>query len=300
MTYYYTAFGLSISSQLEFSELLPIDPAPTDLTITLGKTPNALAQVSVSNFMTQANETEYLLQIQDVANYYIVNNYHITIELLDESNLPLARSYFLGTVLGALLARRGFFTLHSSAINVNGKAILFCGKSGAGKSTTAAYFEMQGHPLISDDICPIYQDAQGKVFTHSGIPQMKLWQDAINHFGIPQTDSLKRLIQRNNKFARPLSDSFHQHPTEVAKIFFLQTNRKNEFTIEKLRSDQKISQLNLNAYLSNTFAKIKSTPKWFFTVTSIASKTDCYLVTRPDQKTIDEKYYKMILEAMRE
>jgi hypothetical protein len=204
---------------------------------------------------------------------------------LDESNLPLARSYFLGTVLGALLARRGFFTLHSSAINVNGKAILFCGKSGAGKSTTAAYFEMQGHPLISDDICPIYQDAQGKVFTHSGIPQ---------------TDSLKRLIQRNNKFARPLSDSFHQHPTEVAKIFFLQTNRKNEFTIEKLRSDQKISQLNLNAYLSNTFAKIKSTPKWFFTVTSIASKTDCYLVTRPDQKTIDEKYYKMILEAMRE
>lgn len=300
MTYYYTAFGLSISSQLQFEELLPIEPTTTDLTITLGKTPETLAEIKFSNITTQANDAEYLLKVKEIANYYILNNSQITIELLDDSSSFLARSYFLGPVLGALLARRGFLTLHSSAINVNGKAVLFCGNSGAGKSTTAAYFETLGYPLISDDICPIYQDAQGRVFTQAGFPQMKLWQDAIKHLGITPTEKFRKLIQKNNKFVRPLSESFHKHPTEIAKVFFLRTTHNQEITIDPLKTDQKITQLNHNAYLSKSLAQIKSTPKWFFTVTNIAAKTDCFLVSRPDTKTIDSKYYEMLQKAITE
>ncbi|MFT5498814.1 MAG: hypothetical protein ACI9TH_004229 [Kiritimatiellia bacterium] len=49
------------------------------------------------------------------------------------------------------IGKLGGGLVHCSGMNYKGKVYLFCGKSGAGKSTTAALWQAQGHTLLNDD-----------------------------------------------------------------------------------------------------------------------------------------------------
>lgn len=53
------------------------------------------------------------------------------------------------------LPRRGALILHASAIAAGGQALVFAGKSGAGKSTIAAMLAAAGHPMLSDELLVI-------------------------------------------------------------------------------------------------------------------------------------------------
>ncbi len=48
--------------------------------------------------------------------------------------------------------------LHAAAVEVEGKCIIFSGKSFGGKSTIANYFMAQGHTLLCDDSLGIYRE----------------------------------------------------------------------------------------------------------------------------------------------
>jgi hypothetical protein len=50
-----------------------------------------------------------------------------------------------------LLAMRGDLVLHASAVAVDGRAVLFCGPTGRGKSTIALALGEAGHPVLGED-----------------------------------------------------------------------------------------------------------------------------------------------------
>ncbi len=75
------------------------------------------------------------------------------------AELPLP---LYGTVTGLLLAWRGLIPIHGSAVEWNGNAVLFCGASGAGKSTTVAALISRGARLLSDDLSVLHSTAPGK------------------------------------------------------------------------------------------------------------------------------------------
>jgi hypothetical protein len=88
-------------------------------------------------------------------------------------------SYLLGPVMGFVLRVRGIVCLHASAVAVKRRAVVFIGDVGAGKSTTAMAMGRLGHPIISDDIVPIHENA-GLTYAHSGYPRVRLRQPSLS------------------------------------------------------------------------------------------------------------------------
>ncbi|HRX03380.1 MAG: hypothetical protein KDI12_05390 [Anaerolineae bacterium] len=64
-------------------------------------------------------------------------------------------------VLGPLLRRRGFFSLHAFAAARDGKAVLLVGDIGAGKTTTGLSLLEAGWKLVSNDSPLLSQSADG-------------------------------------------------------------------------------------------------------------------------------------------
>lgn len=125
------------------------------------------------------------------------------------------RLYLLGSCMGALLQQRGFIVLHGNAVTWdNETCTIFIGESGSGKSTTAAWHYLQGASIVTDDVCAIRFDAEGRPVIRPSYPQIKLWQTSADLLEL-STQNLKRVRQPDDKFRFPISTRFAQKPCVV-------------------------------------------------------------------------------------
>ena len=94
-------------------------------------------------------------------------------------------TYLLGPVMGFLLRRKQITCLHASGVELHGKAVLLCGDTGYGKSTTAAALALRGAPGLSEDIVPL-ELTKGEFWAVPGYPRICLWPEATaNLMGDP-------------------------------------------------------------------------------------------------------------------
>ena len=129
--------------------------------------------------------------------------------------------YLLGPVLGFVMRLRGLIPLHASAVAVRGKARLFVGEAGAGKSTTAAACATLGYPVLSDDIVPVVV-AAGSLVAYPAHPRVTMWPDSAEGlFGAD--DRLPALTPTYDKryLALEPGRSFQQSPLAVEVIYVL-------------------------------------------------------------------------------
>lgn len=78
----------------------------------------------------------------------------------------------LGAPLALVLAARGRYLLHASAVGIGGRAIALVGESGAGKSTLARAATEAGFVRLADDQFPVRLGAAPAALPH--FPQLKL------------------------------------------------------------------------------------------------------------------------------
>jgi hypothetical protein len=115
-------------------------------------------------------------------------------------SLEYVLSYITNPVMGLCLRLRDQVCLHASAIDLGGAALLISAPSGYGKSTTAAYFALRGHSIITDDISVLslrrdqsHQGSQSaEVFVTPGYPHLRLW-DEPTQLLLGATDALPRI-----------------------------------------------------------------------------------------------------------
>jgi hypothetical protein len=73
---------------------------------------------------------------------------------------------------------RGLEVLHASAVVLDGRAVLFAGPVGAGKSSLAAAFVRAGAQLVGDDVATLELDEQGlTVYPGSAVLQLRDAED---------------------------------------------------------------------------------------------------------------------------
>lgn len=87
----------------------------------------------------------------------------------------------LNFVVSASLTLQGEETLHSTVVEIDGRAVGLLGLSGAGKSTLAAFLISRGADLITDDMLRV-SFAGGALLAHSGPYRLKLLDEPGKRF----------------------------------------------------------------------------------------------------------------------
>ena len=116
----YHVFGLNIASAVPFLDM-PQTEGPPDVVIAYGKTPESLSDAKVSGVRYQAGPGEFLLQVDNVARYYVSNGGHILIERDPDAADEEILLFLMGSAMGAILHQRKFLPLHGSSIEIDGE-----------------------------------------------------------------------------------------------------------------------------------------------------------------------------------
>jgi hypothetical protein len=107
--------------------------------------------------------------------------------------------YLLGQALSFALVKQGLEPLHATSIVVEGKAVLFLGDSGFGKSTLAACFLTTGHRILNDDLL-ILKKTSGSILAYPGPARIKLFPNVALKYmgkadsGVPMNSFTRKLI----------------------------------------------------------------------------------------------------------
>jgi hypothetical protein len=108
--------------------------------------------------------------------------------------------YLWGTVFGAVAWLNGYFPLHASAVELDGRAIAFTADSGGGKSTLAAALAAGGMPHICDDTLPLAR-CDDRLLAVPDLKPVKLWEDGLALTGTPSDRPIAAVPGKH--FARP-------------------------------------------------------------------------------------------------
>jgi hypothetical protein len=124
-------------------------------------------------------EDNYLLRFPELADFLITSSGD-TISYFIEPNIPeeTIRHLILDQLIPRILGQRGYLILHASAVQLrDGKAIVFLGGTGWGKSTIASSYYENGAKLITDD-CLLIKIMDNKVFCVPNYHGLRLYPDS--------------------------------------------------------------------------------------------------------------------------
>jgi hypothetical protein len=220
-------------------------PLPTTtLEICQGTLPSILSPVLVKPHM-QANDNEILLDIFGVVKIQVTDGQHIRLYPSPGADADSIRLFLNGSALGALLHQRGILPFHGNSFLVDGRGVLLCGHSGAGKSSISAAFCQNGATFFNDDISPvIFQDNSAWIIPLKS--DIKLWDDSLVKLGIQQSE-LKRIRPQINKYFLPTSNS-NTSKAPLNHILILSIHNEKSFITKELAGIEKFETLRQAIY----------------------------------------------------
>jgi hypothetical protein len=282
--YKYWGFGLNITSEIKFPELLPTDFTVADMTIAVGKTPEKLeSETAIKRAYSWLTDDEYLLHLKTVGRYYAAHGNKIVVEPVPGIDEHSVRLFLLGTVIAAILYQRGQIPLHASAIVKDGRLVLFAGNSGAGKSTLIASLAKRGYVIFTDDIC-VLQHSSGntEVLGTASYPMVKLWEDAIGQLDNEQFNKDFKIRPKLPKYGQFFYDKFNSKSLPVDKLFILSPqNNAGDISISKLPAMEAFREIEKQAYKNQLISNTKLRGLHFSLLSQISGSLPVLKVTRP-------------------
>ncbi|HNX96251.1 MAG TPA: hypothetical protein PKK12_01085 [Candidatus Aminicenantes bacterium] len=274
-------FGLSVRSVLSLPapDLESIGGEP-DVEIALGTVPETLSDAKASGLRYWSRPGEFLLRVDGVARYHVQDGRRITIAPEPGVNTNDLLVFLMGSTMGALLHQRGILALHAGAIEANGKAILFCGKSGIGKSTLTAGFHRRGHPFLADDVCAVTMSPEGPLVL-PGFSRLKLWADTLKKLD-SNVNGLGSMRWRDGleKYFLPVESS-HDRPIPVGAIFLLSDTNSDRLEVVELKGMEKVPPLINQTYRFRFLEGQGGKDGHFAQCTAVARHAPLFRVVRP-------------------
>lgn len=279
--HYYSAYGLTIRSDIPLPELIPTANRQADISICFGAISDLSDEDRQAYRYIQANPNQIDLAWDGVGAFRVRNGHKIIVDPAPEADEALLRLFLLGTTLAMLLHQRGgTAVLHASVVAINGQAIGFIGEKGAGKSTMAATLQAHGHQLVADDILVVDLDSKYPMAL-PGFPHFKLWPDSIASLGhIPE--ALPKLRPELEKRGYRLRNGFAQTPVPLKQVYVLDYGES--IKVERLPVKDSLGQLMTHWYgarFGTDVLEALGLANHFLQCANLANKIPVCLLQRP-------------------
>ena len=279
---FFSVSGLVVASEIDLP-CRPADAAATpDVTIRHAPTPTDLpGSVEAGPTWRIAGE-QFLLRVPGVARFLLTEGREITFEIEDDAPPEDIAVFVIGTVFGILLHQRRQVVLHASAVRVGDRAVLFCGASGAGKSTMAAALNQKGYALLTDDVCAIDTNASGAFVAHSDGRRLKLWEQAIKGLNMAERKVGAVRAQLEKYYIEPHEPTGEALP--LGAVYVLREFRAPfKEGIERPNVVDAALFVRRNAYRPRLVAAMSQKDSYFRLAAGIAAGPGVFLLTRPLQ-----------------
>ncbi|MGM0874205.1 MAG: aldolase [Bacillota bacterium] len=279
---HFKAFGFNVLSEVHLPELPQtyIEGDVADIVIEKADLTLLWEELAGESQYFVIKEDLIMFRIPDNAIYMIKQGKEIYYSPMGNAHEDQMRLYLLGTCMGALLMQRKILPLHGSAIEINGKAYAIVGESGAGKSTLASAFLKLGYQLISDDVIPVTLNEKSIPMVTPAYPQQKLWLESLNQFGM-ESNHYRPIIDRETKFAIPVSNQFASKPLPLAGVFELVKTENDEIEFNPVQNLHRLHTLFNHTY-RNFFITPSGLMDWHFSTTAkMCEHIDIYQLRRP-------------------
>lgn len=243
----YLAYGLTICSQLSIPEFISKEVINPDVTITVQQELNIADYIpkdAIAKFWClKIGQQQSTFYVRDAGVFLIENGDRVIFIPTENPCKELIRISLIETVMAIVLQQRGLLVLHGSGININGNGVVFVGKSGQGKSSTAGALHRYGYEIITDDVAPINLTHKEPTIA-PGFPQLKLGEEIAAELGhdfatlpIFYPSEAKRCYRPKQNFSLAL--------LPLKRIYIL--TDASEFEIEALRPSEAVFELSCNS-----------------------------------------------------
>lgn len=219
--FHYRAFGLSIVSDVELSELDECEPgAVPDVDIVRRSIAWPGDRRTPTDF--RFSDNELLLHWDTVGTFRVVGDGTIEVSPNDLFDPRLFSFPILGPIMALLLHRRGLLVMHASAVVLDGACAIFLGDKGAGKSTTAGALIERGHSLVSDDVVAIDLTDPARPMVLPAFPQLKLTFASASAIALPDARVGESLHPAIEKRQHRLRSNYVDQAAPLGAIYALE------------------------------------------------------------------------------
>lgn len=285
----YWAYGLKISSEIEFPELYPLyDDDSFDLTIV--RCDMRVLKEIIDNtlpYTFQSIQDRFLIHIKSVAYFEISNGSNIIIYPYQNAIVSDIRVYCLSNAFAAVLHQRKMLPLHAGAVIREDKLSLIAGNTGAGKSTLLFHLMQSGWKIFSDDVVVLSKiNSSQELHANSSYPMMKLWKHQVKVMGLENQQQVRTGV---DKFPFLFHEGFEVHPRKIDSIIFLKViSDTTTCNIRKLKGVENIGLLFNKIYRNEYVDKVERI-SYLPQLSLLAANVPCYEITRPQTLSTEKE-----------
>lgn len=300
----YWVYGLKIASEIRLGDLLASTSTSSDVEVRYQVISDALVADLLRDAEVFEKPERRILVTADamyihwerVGKFLIRAGKEVLVEP-DENVLEEDLEPFLtGPVLAILLHQRGAFVLHASAVVMDGRAVVFLGSKGDGKSTLAAHLQVRGHQLISDDLVPVSFDGD-RIVTYPGFPRIKLFEDTIVAVGQRPGDFplIHRYVEKRSfKYA----ETFSTNALEISRVYVL--SESDHISLEALTPSAAFIELTRNSFLNRFLAATNSQREHFAQCQQMVRSVPVMMLNRPHNFAVMNEVCSLLEDQVRE
>lgn len=206
-------------------------------------------------FMLSAKiEDTFLLRFPELVDF-LISTSGDTVFYFPEPNIPeeTIRHLLLDQIIPRILGQRGHLVLHASAVQLSdGKAIIFLGNTGWGKSTIASSYHENGGKIITDD-CLLIKIVDNKILCVPNYYGLRLYPDSAE--AIFKAKAQYNPVAHYTSKERLILDTVEStigEPIPVSAIFLLSDPNigcVNRASVNKIRGAKEIMAIVEQSFL---------------------------------------------------